>query len=351
MARVELDGVGKRYPNGFEAVQAFSIDIQPGEFIVLVGPSGCGKSTTLRMVAGLESITTGELRIDGRRVNEAAPKARDVAMVFQSYALYPHMTAFENMAFGLKLQKVPKADIEQRVRKVAEQLAISDLLDRKPKAMSGGQRQRIAIGRAIVRAPKVFLFDEPLSNLDAKLRLQMRVELSKLHRSLGATSLYVTHDQVEAMTLADRIVLLKGGVVQQIGAPLELYDRPDNTFVATFIGSPAMNLLTGERTAAGVTGAGFQVAFQGAGQVGQPVVLGVRPEHLRPVEAGAAVFSGTVEVVEPMGSESFVYCRHGEQLLVVRTKDAPPSPGALMHLAPEPGRLHLFDGATQGRLG
>ncbi|MCA9558681.1 MAG: sn-glycerol-3-phosphate ABC transporter ATP-binding protein UgpC, partial [Myxococcales bacterium] len=243
MARVELDSVGKRYPNGFEAVHAFDIDIADGEFIVLVGPSGCGKSTTLRMVAGLETISSGSLRIDGKQVNHLPPKARDVAMVFQSYALYPHMTVFENMAFGLRLQKVPAAEIEERVRSVAERLGIAALLDRRPKEMSGGQRQRVAMGRAIVRRPRVFLFDEPLSNLDAKLRLQMRVEISRLHDSLGATSLYVTHDQVEAMTLADRIVLMKDGFVQQIGAPLELYARPSNTFVATFVGSPAMNLL------------------------------------------------------------------------------------------------------------
>ncbi len=243
MARVELDGVEKRYPNGFHAVKGVDIDIGDGEFIVLVGPSGCGKTTTLRMVAGLETISQGELRIDGKRVNDLPPKARDVAMVFQSYALYPHMTVFENMAFGLKLQKRPKDEIARRVKEAAERLGIETLLDRKPKQMSGGQRQRVAMGRAIVRQPRVFLFDEPLSNLDAKLRLQMRVQLSRLHRELGATSLYVTHDQVEAMTLADRIVLLEGGEVQQIGAPLELYERPANRFVASFIGSPAMNLL------------------------------------------------------------------------------------------------------------
>ncbi|MEZ4475534.1 MAG: ATP-binding cassette domain-containing protein [bacterium] len=226
MARVELDGVAKRYPNGFQAVKSVQLDVADGEFIVLVGPSGCGKSTTLRMVAGLESISSGELRIDGVRVNDVAPRDRDVAMVFQSYALYPHMTVFENMAFALKLRKMPAAEIRQRVEAVAEQLDITALLDRRPAQMSGGQRQRVAMGRAIVRRPKVFLFDEPLSNLDAKLRLKMRIEVARLHRALGATSLYVTHDQVEAMTLADRIVLMRDGEVQQIGAPLELYHQP-----------------------------------------------------------------------------------------------------------------------------
>ncbi len=352
VARVELDGVGKRYPNGFEAVQAFSIDIQPGEFIVLVGPSGCGKSTTLRMVAGLESISTGELRIGDRRVNEAPPKDRDVAMVFQSYALYPHMTAFENMAFGLKLKKVPAAEIDRRVREVAAQLDITELLDRKPKQMSGGQRQRIAIGRAIVRAPKVFLFDEPLSNLDAKLRLQMRVELSKLHRALGATSLYVTHDQVEAMTLADRIVLLKGGVVQQIGPPLTLYNAPANAFVASFIGSPSMNLVPATLGEGGVQGAGFVFPrAAGAGAAGQAVLLGVRPEHLSLSVAGEGDLSATVEVVEPMGDESFVYCRREDGLWVVKTRGVvPPRPGDAVHLTVDRSRLHVFDAATEARL-
>ena len=358
MARVELDAVGKRYENGFEAVEAFSIDIASGEFVVLVGPSGCGKSTTLRMVAGLESITTGELRIDGRRVNALPPKARDVAMVFQSYALYPHMTAFENMAFALTLQKLPKAEIRARVLAVAEQLDITALLDRKPKAMSGGQRQRIAIGRAIVRAPKVFLFDEPLSNLDARLRLQMRVELSRLHRRLGATSLYVTHDQVEAMTLADRIVLLNGGKVQQIGAPLELYDRPANRFVATFVGSPGMNLVEGvvAEGAVQVAGARWPIPAGSAVQAGQAVTVGVRPEHLRlfaarPPEAEApGALEMTVDLLEPMGNETYVHGSHGPQGWVVRVPGAAAvARGQTVWVAADPGRLHLFDAADQRR--
>jgi multiple sugar transport system ATP-binding protein len=351
MARVELDQIGKRYPNGFEAVESCSIDIADGEFIVLVGPSGCGKSTTLRMVAGLEPITSGELRINGARVNELPPKARDVAMVFQSYALYPHMTVFDNMAFALKLAKVPKAEIEQRVKKVAEQLDITELLPRKPKAMSGGQRQRVAIGRAIVREPKVFLFDEPLSNLDAKLRLQMRVEISRLHRRLGATSLYVTHDQVEAMTLADRIVLLKDGKVQQIGPPMELYHEPANKFVAGFIGSPSMNLADGVAKGGTVAGEGWSLTLpQGApASDGQAVCVGVRPEHVRLADGGT--IQAVVEVIEPMGNESFIYCRNGDQSWVVRTPGVPSlQAGSPVQLSLDTTQLHFFDGVSGARL-
>ncbi len=346
MARVELDRVGKRYPNGFEAVRAVDVDISDGEFIVLVGPSGCGKTTTLRMVAGLEDITSGELRIDGRRANELPPKARDVAMVFQSYALYPHMTVFQNMAFGLTIQKLPKAEIRQRVEEVAGRLGLTELLDRKPKQMSGGQRQRVAMGRAIVRRPRVFLFDEPLSNLDAKLRLQMRIELGRLHRSLGATSLYVTHDQVEAMTLADRIVLLEGGEVQQVGAPLELYSKPANVFVATFIGSPSMNLLPARVDGQAVRGAGFDVDL-GRTVSAAEVTVGVRPEHVALAEAG---LGAQVEVVEPMGAESYVHCRAGDQLVTVRMDAAPPSAGESVHLAFAPEQVHIFDAASEARL-
>ena len=346
MARVELDRVGKRYPNGFEAVRDVQIDIADGEFIVLVGPSGCGKTTTLRMVAGLEGITSGELRIDGRVVNDLPPKARDVAMVFQSYALYPHMTVFENMAFGLTIQKLPKAEIEARVREAAERLGLSDLLDRKPKQMSGGQRQRVAMGRAIVRRPRVFLFDEPLSNLDAKLRLQMRIELGRLHTSLGATSLYVTHDQVEAMTLADRIVLLAGGEVQQIGAPLELYSKPANVFVASFIGSPGMNLLPANVDGQAVSGAGFSVELGRTVSAGE-VTVGVRPEHVTLADAG---LGATVEVVEPMGAESYVHCRAGDDLVTVRTDQAPPRAGEAVHLAFDASGVHVFDAESQQRV-
>lgn len=346
MARVELDRVGKRYPNGFEAVRAVDVDIGDGEFIVLVGPSGCGKTTTLRMVAGLETISSGELRIDGRRVNELAPKARDVAMVFQSYALYPHMTVFQNMAFGLTLQKLPRAEIRRRVEEAAGRLGLTDLLDRKPKQMSGGQRQRVAMGRAIVRRPRVFLFDEPLSNLDARLRLQMRVELGRLHRSLGATSLYVTHDQVEAMTLADRVVLLDGGEVQQVGAPLELYNRPANVFVATFVGSPGMNLLPAHVDGQALRGAGFEIDL-GRTIPADEVTMGVRPEHIALADAGLGAL---VEVVEPMGAESYVHCRAGEHLVTVRTDAEPPRAGDAVHLAFAPEQVHVFDAATRARL-
>ena len=243
MASLSLKGIGKRYPNGFEAVKDFNLEIEDQEFIIFVGPSGCGKSTTLRMITGLEEITTGDLFIDGKRMNEVEPKDRDIAMVFQNYALYPHMTVFDNMAFGLKLRKVPKEEIEQKVLEAAKILDLEQLLDRRPKALSGGQRQRVAMGRAIVRNPKVFLMDEPLSNLDAKLRVQMRAEIASLHQRLGATIIYVTHDQTEAMTLGTRIVVLKDGVIQQVDTPKRLYNEPQNLFVAGFIGSPQMNFI------------------------------------------------------------------------------------------------------------
>lgn len=349
MARVELNSLSKRYPNGFQAVHDVSIDIDSGEFIVLVGPSGCGKSTVLRMIAGLESITSGELRIDGRRVNETPPKDRGVSMVFQSYALYPHMTVFENMAFGLTLQKLPKAEIRARVESVAERLDITELLPRKPKQMSGGQRQRVAMGRAIVRRPKVFLFDEPLSNLDASLRLKMRIELGRLHQSLGATSVYVTHDQVEAMTLADRIVLLKDGVVQQIGAPLDLYDRPANLFTATFLGSPAMNILAATLADGAVRGAGFAVPLPAASDAtGREARLGVRPHDLRFATDG---MPAEVEVVEPMGNESFVHCRLADDtMIVVRIEGHGPRAGEPVHVALDPEAVHVFDAQTEQRL-
>lgn len=354
MARVELSSLSKRYPNGFQAVQGVDIDIDSGEFIVLVGPSGCGKSTTLRMVAGLESITAGELRIDGQRVNDTPPKDRGVAMVFQSYALYPHMTVFQNMAFGLTLQKLPKAEIKQRVEAVAESLDITELLPRKPKQMSGGQRQRVAMGRAIVRRPKVFLFDEPLSNLDASLRLKMRVELGRLHKSLGATSLYVTHDQVEAMTLADRIVLLKDGVVQQIGAPLELYDQPANLFTATFLGSPAMNILPGTIDGGAVCGAGYTLPLDSLSLTGQgatagtAIRLGVRPHDLCFAPRG---IPAEVEIVEPMGSETFVHCRLADDsMIVVRIEGVGPRAGEPVHIALEADAAHVFDAQTEQRL-
>ncbi len=324
MASVALDKVCKRYPGGFEAVRDANLEIEDQEFVVLVGPSGCGKSTTLRMIAGLEEITEGSVSIDGRLVNDVPPKDRDIAMVFQNYALYPHMTVFNNMAFGLKLKKFPKKEIQQRVHEAADILGIRELLERKPKELSGGQRQRVAVGRAIVRKPKVFLFDEPLSNLDAKMRVQMRTEISKLHTRLASTMIYVTHDQVEAMTMGDRIVVMKDGLIQQVAEPLDLYDRPANQFVAGFIGSPPMNFFTGSLKAdAGsmfFDGGNFrlqvtpQQAEGLAGRAGQEVVMGIRPEDFRPSSDGAGAgdeLKAVVEVVEPMGSEIYLYLKTG----------------------------------------
>ena len=298
MAQVVLENVCKRYEGGGLAVDRISLTIADREFLVLVGPSGCGKSTTLRMIAGLEEITSGTVSIDGRCVNAVPPKDRDIAMVFQNYALYPHMTVFENMAFGLKLRGVPKREIAERVGEAAEILGLRELMGRLPKQLSGGQRQRVAVGRAIVRKPKVFLFDEPLSNLDAKMRVEMRGEISRLHRRLGATMVYVTHDQAEAMTMGDRIVVMDRGAIQQAAAPLEVYRRPANRFVAGFIGTPPMNVLSGRSVPAG------------AACGGREVLMGFRPEALTPVppqEGGVgAQLRGTVDVVEPMGAETFV---------------------------------------------
>jgi sn-glycerol 3-phosphate transport system ATP-binding protein len=309
MADVVLDDVRKVYPGGVEAVRGISFKVPDGQFCVLVGPSGCGKSTLLRMVAGLETISSGTCAIDGRIVNEIEPADRDIAMVFQNYALYPHMSVYENMAYGLKNRGMSKPDIAARVAEAARILDIEALLARRPKALSGGQRQRVAMGRAIVRQPKVFLFDEPLSNLDAKLRIQMRVEIKKLQRRLNVTSLYVTHDQLEAMTLADVLVVMNKGEVQQIGAPLELYEKPATTFVATFIGAPPMNVLSVGRdfAQAGISGGvGMAVPAEGA-------FLGVRPEHLEmgPAPADALHFAVTVSAVEQVGAESFVYAAVG----------------------------------------
>ena len=356
MALVRLDHVRKEYDNGFVAVHDASFEIPDGEFVVLVGPSGCGKSTTLRMIAGLESITSGTLSIGDRVVNDVAPKDRDIAMVFQNYALYPHMDVFDNMAFGLKLRKFPKAEIEERVRKAAEILGLEATLDRKPKALSGGQRQRVALGRAIVRKPSVFLFDEPLSNLDAKLRVQTRTEISKLHQSLGTTMVYVTHDQVEAMTMGDRIVVLKDGHVQQIAAPLELYNHPVNTFVGGFIGSPSMNFLTGTLAGGTFEAPGVHLPLPpghaSVDQVGG-VTLGIRPEDLyiqghhpssRQVSTPVAAI---LEVIEPMGNEIVFYANVGEARLVGRVEpQALPAPGENVSLAFDLDKLHTFDAST-----
>ena len=325
MAQVTLDKVSKVYPDGLEAVKDLEVDIQDGEFLVLVGPSGCGKSTALRMVAGLEDITSGELRIGGRRVNEAAPKDRDIAMVFQNYALYPHMTVFDNIAFALKLAKVPKAEIEERVQRAAEILELTENLDRKPGNLSGGQRQRVAMGRAIVRQPAAFLMDEPLSNLDAKLRVQMRAEIARIQRELGVTTLYVTHDQVEAMTMGDRVAVLKGGVLQQVDTPQNLYDNPDNVFVAAFIGSPSMNLYEGVLTRSD-DGASLKLGSQTLAvpadvlerkpamseRLGDTVTVGIRPEDmedvtLEPDHPRDQLIRTDVELVEALGSELMVH--------------------------------------------
>ncbi|HEX6965165.1 MAG TPA: sn-glycerol-3-phosphate ABC transporter ATP-binding protein UgpC [Gemmatimonadaceae bacterium] len=371
MASVTLDGVRKTFEhNGREQVAVHDIDVhvRDGELVVLVGPSGCGKSTTLRMIAGLESISGGVLRIGDRIVNDVPPKDRDVAMVFQNYALYPHMTAYENMAFALTLRHAPKGEIDARVREAAGILGIESLLRRKPSRMSGGQRQRVALGRAIVRKPQVFLFDEPLSNLDAQLRVAMRRELSRIHQHLGATMIYVTHDQVEAMTLGERIVVLNEGRVQQIDTPLALYERPRNTFVATFMGSPPMNLLPGElRITDGVVcyrsrggAVTLTLAPQWAPRVaawgGREVLLGIRPEDVRvspssDATSAPAVGQARVEIVEPLGGETLVTMRAGDQELTARVPPhAEIGVGRGVALAFDVGRIHLFDPATQQRL-
>ena len=357
MASVQLDHIYKEYDNGFVAVEDASFTIEDGEFVVLVGPSGCGKSTTLRMIAGLESISKGTLRIGDRVVNDVAPKDRDIAMVFQNYALYPHMTVFDNMAFGLKLRKFPKAEIAERVQDAARALGLESVLDRKPKALSGGQRQRVALGRAIVRNPSVFLFDEPLSNLDAKLRVQTRTQISKLHRQLGATMIYVTHDQVEAMTMGDRIVVLKDGVVQQIAPPLELYNHPANQFVAGFIGSPAMNFLDGTLNPASgqFESDAFSAQLPSIRASADTLSVGVRPEdvyvatNVPPDRRLSEPFSLPLEVTEPMGNEVFVYAGLGGDQFVARVEpQALPEPGQSIELVVDMDKLHVFD-AKSGR--
>ena len=333
MAKVLLENVYKIYPGGVVAVNDANLEIDDQEFVVLVGPSGCGKSTTLRMVAGLEEISKGSIYIDGRKVNDVPPKNRDIAMVFQNYALYPHMSVYKNMAFGLKLRRYPKAEIESRVKEAAEILGINHLLERKPKELSGGQRQRVAVGRAIVRKPKAFLFDEPLSNLDAKMRVQMRTEISKLHTRLSSTMIYVTHDQVEAMTMGDRIVVMKDGFIQQVATPLDLYNNPANQFVAGFIGSPPMNFFTGtvEQKSGTIyfNEGNFSVRveeFQAAklsSHAGQKVVFGIRPEDITDTlyvtnPNPEHKIKARVEVVEPMGAEVYLYLNTGRHSFIAR---------------------------------
>ena len=356
MARVALENVRKVYDGGFTAVHDATVEVADGEFVVLVGPSGCGKSTTLRMIAGLESVSSGTLRIGDRVVNDVAPKDRDIAMVFQNYALYPHMTVFDNMAFGLKLRKVPKPEISTRVRQAASTLGLEPVLERKPKALSGGQRQRVALGRAIVREPAVFLFDEPLSNLDAKLRVQTRTEIASLHRQLGATMVYVTHDQVEAMTMGDRIVVLHDGHVQQVAPPLTLYNRPANRFVAGFIGSPAMNFVEGHVEGGTFTADGGAFRLDGARTNGLsgPVTLGVRPESLFVADrtpANKRVSGSVIAIlknIEPMGNEVVLYTQPTNgPVLVARVEPQPlPAPGETVRLAVDLDALHVFDPAT-----
>ncbi|WP_124100774.1 sn-glycerol-3-phosphate ABC transporter ATP-binding protein UgpC [Ruminococcus sp. Marseille-P6503] len=375
MASVSLREIYKKYAGGVIAVSDFNIEIKDKEFIILVGPSGCGKSTTLRMIAGLEEISEGELYIGDRLVNDIAPKDRDIAMVFQNYALYPHMTVFENMAFGLKLRKVPKDEIARKVEEAARILDISHLLDRKPKALSGGQRQRVALGRAIVREPQVFLLDEPLSNLDAKLRAQMRTEISKLHKKLGTTFIYVTHDQTEAMTMGDRIVVMKDGYIQQIDTPTNLYNNPVNQFVAGFIGSPQMNFIDAKllkidgkyvvefgsedtKTSRGVKYT-VEVPESKADPevleplVDQEVVLGVRPECLHDEEmflstAKTGVINATVEVTEMMGAETYLYLTcEGISLTARVSPRSTARPQDEIKIAIDPNRIHIFDKETE----
>ncbi|MCF7928805.1 MAG: sn-glycerol-3-phosphate ABC transporter ATP-binding protein UgpC [Spirochaetales bacterium] len=363
MAHVELRNITKVYDNGFVAVENANINIEDREFVVLVGPSGCGKTTTLRMVAGLEEISNGELEIDGNIVNDMPPKDRDIAMVFQNYALYPHMSVYDNMAFGLKIRKFDKSEIDKRVKEAAKILDIEQLLERKPKALSGGQRQRVAVGRAIVRQPKVFLFDEPLSNLDAKLRVQMRAEISRLHNRLQATMIYVTHDQVEAMTMGDKIVVMKNGLIQQIGSPLTLYNQPANRFVAGFIGSPPMNFLTVTVKEEGGTiyvDEGDFTLEPTSGQqeslkpyTGKEVTFGIRPEDLEYLEAPADTnnIPTSISVIEPLGAEIHLYVTTEKQQLITRVSpDHRFQVGDKAHFVPKLERAIFFDMETEEKI-
>ena len=365
MAGLSLKNVCKVYPNGFEAVKDFNLEIQDKEFIIFVGPSGCGKSTTLRMIAGLEEISSGELKIGDKVVNDVEPKDRDIAMVFQNYALYPHMSVYDNMAFGLKLRKVPKDEIDKMVKEAAKILDLTALLDRKPKALSGGQRQRVAMGRAIVRNPKVFLMDEPLSNLDAKLRVQMRIEIAKLHQKLGTTIIYVTHDQTEAMTLGTRIVVMKDGVVQQVDTPQNLYEKPGNLFVAGFMGSPQMNFLdatcevNGDKAYLKVAGRSIPLPpakskklIEG-GYDGKAVTFGIRPENIYDSEMTIntlpqeAVFESTIKVYELLGAEVFLYFDLEEFPITARVDPRTTArPGDTIKFAMDVEKIHVFDKET-----
>lgn len=365
MASLSLKNVMKKYPNGFVAVKDFNLEIEDKEFVIFVGPSGCGKSTTLRMIAGLEDISSGEMYIDDKLVNDVEPKDRDIAMVFQNYALYPHMSVYDNMAFGLKLRKTPKDEIDRLVQEAAKILDLSHLLDRKPKALSGGQRQRVAMGRAIVRNPKVFLMDEPLSNLDAKLRGQMRIEISKLHQRLGTTIIYVTHDQTEAMTLGTRIVVMKDGVIQQVDTPQNLYDKPNNKFVAGFIGAPQMNLID---AAVKKSGSNITLAFgenvitlpeakakklEEGGYIGKEVTLGIRPEDLHDEEevvkaSAGCTIKAPIRVYEMLGAEVYLYFDILETSCTARVNPRTTArPGDVVTFALDMSKVHLFDKETE----
>lgn len=353
MASVSFRKLGKSY-GAMQIVKGIDLEIADKEFVVLVGPSGCGKSTTLRMLAGLESISSGEVVIGDKVVNRLAPRERDIAMVFQDYALYPHKTVYENMAFSLKVRGVGADETRARIAEAAQMLGISHLLDRRPSQLSGGQRQRVAMGRAIVRRPKVFLFDEPLSNLDAKLRGEVRTEIKKLHQQIGTTIIYVTHDQVEAMTLADRIVILRGGDIEQVGTPDEVYNRPASVFVGGFVGSPAMNFAKGR-----VEGGQLvltpsdrlpldRLGYAGAPLDGRDLIVGIRPEHFVPATPDAARLDGQVLVVEPLGSDTLVHFRLGDATLTARMPpEVRPAPGQQMSFGVDPSKIHLFDAATE----
>jgi sn-glycerol 3-phosphate transport system ATP-binding protein len=354
MAEIVLRDVKKSYTRALQVIHGVDVAIADGEFIVIVGPSGCGKSTLLRMIAGLETITEGEISIGGRVVNTVEPKDRNIAMVFQNYALYPHMTVYENMSYGLRIRRMPREEIDQRVQRAAKILELTSFLDRKPRALSGGQRQRVAMGRAIVREPAAFLFDEPLSNLDAKLRVQMRLEIQKLHRELRTTSIFVTHDQVEAMTLADRMIVMNLGRVEQIGRPIDVYQDPNSLFVAGFIGSPAMNFLPGKRSGERIDiGGEVQVALPPALRDVAPeaITVGIRPEHLVAGEAAGTLFRFKVDTIEALGADSLVHGQFGGGSIVARVEGhATPQPGAQLAFTAMPGKLYFFDAATGKRL-
>ncbi|KUI97311.1 sn-glycerol-3-phosphate import ATP-binding protein UgpC [Vibrio sp. MEBiC08052] len=353
MATLTLTDIKKSYPNGFQAIHGVDLAIDDGEMVVLVGPSGCGKSTLLRMIAGLEEISAGQLMIDEQPVNNLEPGQRDIAMVFQNYALYPHMSVFDNMAYGLKNRKVPKEKIREMVTETATMLELDHLLERKPKQLSGGQRQRVAMGRAIVRSPKVFLFDEPLSNLDAKLRVQMRLEIKKLQRRLQTTSVYVTHDQVEAMTLGDKLVVLNKGNIEQVGTPMAIYQQPASLFVATFIGSPAMNILNGLVTTDGLELGQYELKMDTTWWELGSVMLGMRPEHIQIVE-DHPMFEANIEMMEALGADLLLYCHirgSEDQKLIIRVHgDRQFDIGETLSLAIALEHLHLFDATSEQRL-